>query len=232
MKATEVIVLSLALAFCSRATVEAQDALSVTGSATIAGPALIDGAKIETGDFRGASLNGVINCGGAFGTYSNLLSDLAEPSVSFATGDEDLYIQDVLEVGNTAYKPGGGSWATLSDQRLKKNIGPFTDGLSQVMQIRPVSFQYNERSNVLDQESWHIGVLAQDMLSIAPYMVREQPRGQRVREIENGVDEILEAGEMVYTFDPSALVYLLINTVQEQQRQIEELTSRIEAFER
>jgi hypothetical protein len=206
--------------------------LSVDGDIYATDSVLVDGGRLITGDFRGASLNGVINCGGAYRTYTNTLSDLADPLPSFAVGDEDLYIQDDLEVIGSAYKTGGGSWTTLSDKRYKRNIEPFTDGLSRILQIRPVSFQYNEKSGAFDLDERYIGVLAQDMLAIAPYMVEEVPLGQVVREIENGVDEVLEPGTPAYTFDPSALDYMMINAIQELQRMIEAQDLRIEALEK
>lgn len=92
-------------------------------------------------------------------------------------------------------------------------------------------FQYNELSRIEDQETRHIGVLAQEILPIAPYMVREEAIGKVVREIENGVDEILDPGDLVHVFDPPAFDYLLINAFQQQQKLIEELTARIEALE-
>jgi len=209
-----------------------QNNLSVVGDIIATDSIMVENGRMVEGDFRGASLNGVINCGGAMRNYTNALSDVTNPSIQVAPGDEDLYIQDVLEVGNQAYKPGGGSWAVLSDARLKKNVEPFTDGLTKVMQIRPVSFQYNEKSGVIDREKRYIGILAQDMLAVAPYMVEEKPLGQKVMEIENGVDVILEPGTMAYTFDPSALDYLIINAIQEQQDQLETMQQRINSLER
>jgi hypothetical protein len=35
-----------------------------------------------------------------------------------------------FESGGTAYKPGGGSWAALSDERLKRNVSEFKTGLN------------------------------------------------------------------------------------------------------
>ncbi|MCU0370300.1 MAG: tail fiber domain-containing protein [Bacteroidales bacterium] len=205
--------------------------LTVTGDIVATDSIMVGNGMLITGDFRGSALNGVINCGGANRNYTNTLSDIVNPDINFATGDEDLYIQDNLEVGTTGYKPGGGSWSTLSDARYKKNIEPFTDGLSRIMQIRPVSFQYNEKANVNNLDKRYVGILAQDMLAIAPYMVEERPIGQKVREIENGVDEIIEPGTLAYTFDPSALDYLIINAVQEQQHMIESQQQRIESLE-
>jgi len=209
-----------------------QNNLSVVGDIIATDSIMVENGRMVEGDFRGASLNGVINCGGAYRNYTNTLSDLTDPDPDFAVGDEDLYIQDVLEVGTQAYKPGGGSWAVLSDARFKKNVEPFTDGLKKIMQIRPVSFQYNEKSGVIDKEKRYIGILAQDMLAVAPYMVEEKPAGQKVMEIENGVDMILEPGTMAYTFDPSALDYLIINAIQEQQQQLEKMQHRITSLER
>lgn len=191
----------------------------------------VSGGYLITGDFRASLVNGVINCGGANRAYTNVISDLTDPTIFFAIGDEDLYIQGELEVGTNAYKPGGGSWSTLSDARFKKNIEPFSDGLSRLMQIRPVTFQYNEKVNIHDKGKRHVGILAQDMLAVAPYMVEERPVGQVVRETANGVDEILEPGTMAYTFDPSALDYLIINAIQEQQHLIEDQKKSIEKLE-
>ncbi len=205
--------------------------LSVDGDIHVTDSILVEGGRLVTGDFRGATLNGVINCGGAYRTYTNTLSDLVDPLPDYAVGDEDLYIQDILEVGTQAYKPGGGSWATLSDSRFKRNIEPFTDGLAKVMQIRPVSFQYNERASLTDANRRYIGVLAQDMIAIAPYMVEEVSLGQVVREVENGVDEVLEPGTPGYTFDPSALDYIMINAIQELEHKIEAQNRRIAALE-
>jgi hypothetical protein len=206
--------------------------LSVIGDINATDSIMVANGKLITGDFKGASLNGVINCGGASRNYTNVMSDILDPAISFAVGDEDLYIQDVLEVGTNAFKPGGGSWSTLSDERCKKNIEPFTDGLSRLMEIRPVSYQYNENAFVINQEKRYVGILAQDMLAIAPYMVEEKFIGQRVMEIENGVDMIIEEGTLAYTFDPSALNYLIINAVQEQQHMLESQQQRIVSLER
>jgi hypothetical protein len=202
--------------------------LSVVGDISATDSIMVSDGMLITGDFRGSLLNGVINCGGANRNYTNTISDLIEPPITIASGDEDLYIQGDLEVGTNAFKLGGGSWSTLSDARYKENIEPFTEGLSRVMQIRPVSFQYNEKASTLNREKRYIGILAQDMLAIAPYMVEQRPLGQKVMEIENGVDEIIEPGTMAYTFDPSALDYLIINAIQEQQRMIELQQQQIE----
>jgi hypothetical protein len=104
-----------------------------------------------------------------------------------------------------AYKPGGGAWAALSDRRLKKDIHAYQDGLSVLRQIRPVAFQYNGQGETADDGSEFIGVIAQEVAEVAPYMV-------------------MQRGDYL-SVDPSAFTYLLINSVQEQQTQIESLST-------
>jgi hypothetical protein len=76
----------------------------------------------------------------------------------------------LLEVNGTAGKPGGGSWTNSSDLRLKKNIQPFTDGLSSLLRINPVTYHYNELSGY-DTKPEYVGVIAQELNEVAPYMV-------------------------------------------------------------
>ena len=139
-----------------------------------------------------------------------------------------------------ALKPGGGPWGAISDERLKRDIHAYEDGLEAVLEMDPVWFKYVEE---LDQDgASYVGVLAQDIQDIAPYMVDEID-----------VDVPAEAGEPYLGLDATALPYMLVNAVQEQQqiidsqqRAIEEqreltvelreelhrLTERLEALER
>ena len=47
-----------------------------------------------------------------------------------------------LSVNGSAGKPGGGSWATFSDERLKDIKGEFTSGLDEVMKLQPIRYEY------------------------------------------------------------------------------------------
>lgn len=177
------------------------------------------------GDFYATTSNGVINCGG--GVMTTLINYIGDSYIAptIAVGDEDLYIADDLELGATGngYKPGGGSWVATSDRRLKKDIKPYTDGLSQILNVKPVYFKYNEKSKYAANDREFVGIIAQDMLNIAPYMVEEVDMWQVVVEDENGKEHVEKEGEKYYTFDPSAFTYMSINAIQEQQAQIETL---------
>jgi hypothetical protein len=145
-----------------------------------------------------------------------------------ATGDEDLFIGGDLEVIGNGFKTGGGSWATISDARLKRDVRPFEEGLATVLAIAPVRYRYEGRD--LDDGREHVGVLAQEVEKVAPYLVEERALFRQVREDENGKEIELDPGERYLTVDPSAVDWLLVNAVKEQQAIIEELRREIEVL--
>lgn len=116
--------------------------------------------------------------------------------------------------GGVARKTGGGSWAALSDRRLKKNISEYNEGLDALMQIEPKTYQYNELSKV-NSNTEYVGVITQELQEIAPYMVST---------LEMDGEEYLQV-------DNSAMTYMLINAIQEQQKIIEEMKKRIRQLE-
>lgn len=77
----------------------------------------------------------------------------------------------LLSVNGNASKVGGGTWATFSDQRLKQDINPFTDGLSVLKAIRPVTFRYNGKFGYPAFKSY-VGIIAQEIQSVAPTLYR------------------------------------------------------------
>jgi hypothetical protein len=100
-----------------------------------------------------------------------------------------------------------GNWGVFSDARIKNITGNFTDGLNVISQINPVVFNYNENAPFKTSDE-QIGIVAQDLEKIAPYMVSKQAYNQfaDLREVNN-----------------QAYVFLLINAVKEQQGQIDKL---------
>lgn len=115
-----------------------------------------------------------------------------------------------LEITGTAGKPGGGTWSNASDKRLKENVMPYTDGLAAILNIKPVWYNYNLQSG-FDTKKKYVGVLAQDLQAVSPYMVSASA-GSKAPD-----------GSSYLQVDNSAMTYMLINAVQEQQKEIEEL---------
>lgn len=124
-----------------------------------------------------------------------------------------------LRVYGSAFKNDGSTaWTTFSDGRLKKDVHPFTDGLKQVMQIEPVFFKYNGKAGIVStSEEDQVGIIAQDMQRIAPYTVKETDI--KVDESNHGALQFTKA---------DAIMYMLVNAVKEQQKQIQELKAEVE----
>ncbi|MFG1501310.1 tail fiber domain-containing protein [Halobacteriovorax sp. XZX-3] len=109
-----------------------------------------------------------------------------------------------LVVNGTAAKPGGGSWATYSDARLKDITGEFSYGLDAIMGIDTIKYRYKE-DNALGilNEREHSGFIAQEIQKVIPEAVRTT------------TDDYL-------TVDNDPIFLALINATKEQQSQIEE----------
>jgi hypothetical protein len=87
---------------------------------------------------------------------------------------------------------------------LKKDVKPYAEGLATLMQIKPVTYRYNELSGY-DTRPAYVGVIAQQLQEIAPYMVSVSDR-----KTDDGVKDYLQV-------DNSPMTYMLINAVKEQQ---------------
>ncbi|MFG1492870.1 tail fiber domain-containing protein [Halobacteriovorax sp. ZH4_bin.1] len=109
-----------------------------------------------------------------------------------------------LVVNGTAAKPGGGSWATYSDARLKDLTGEFTYGLDAIMAIDTIKYRYKD-DNALGilNEREHSGFIAQDIQKVIPEAVRKT------------TDDYL-------TVDNDPIFLALINATKEQQTQLDE----------
>jgi hypothetical protein len=121
----------------------------------------------------------------------------------------------------TAAKAGSSSWMIMSDSRLKKNVSTFTDGLDLLRQIKPVWFQYNGKAGIETGDKKFVGIIAQEMQKIAPYTIgtftHQDSLGNKTEYLD---------------YDANAVTYILINSVKEQQRVIEEKEARIVALEK
>ena len=108
---------------------------------------------------------------------------------------------------NTAFKPGGGVWGTLSDARIKTVTGEYEPGLDEVLQLRPVTYRYKSNG-----EKEHVGLVAQELEEIFPNMVSKQ---------EGVIDGVTVSD--LRAVDASELVYALVNCVKQLKAEIEAL---------
>lgn len=139
---------------------------------------------------------------------------------------------------NSAAKPGSNTWTVASDLRLKTNIQPYTKGLKEILQINPVSYQYNGNGGVghsticigdpcIEQDvvntvllsKTFVGVIAQDIQAVVPETVSSH-KG-KINEDDKVETDILD-------FDSHSLTFILINAVKELSAQIDSLNRQIE----
>ena len=181
--------------------------LSVKTATNSIGISHTDGA-IELSTYVGGAISG-----GYFGTVSN------HPfAIMTNNSGAQLYVQngtgrvgigtsaptDLLSVNGAANNTTG-AWGVFSDERVKTVTGDFTDGLNVIRQIHPVTFNYNPNAP-FKADGRQVGVVAQELEKIAPYMVSQKEYGE--------IKDLREVNNQAY-------VFLLINGMKEQQKLID-----------
>ena len=116
---------------------------------------------------------------------------------------------------DSAAKPGTNTWTIVSDARIKKDIHPYTNGLSIIKRINPVWFKYNGKAGFPNDNQEHIGVIAQEIVKVAPYTVNTF-RGKLNPDDKKETD--------LLNFNSHALTFDLINAVKELDTNITKLT--------
>jgi hypothetical protein len=118
-----------------------------------------------------------------------------------------------LSVNGTANNSTG-AWGVFSDARIKTVDAAFKDGLSVIKNINPVKFHYNADAPFA-ADGQQIGVVAQELEKIAPYMVSQM--GYK------DIKDLREVNNQAYTF-------LLINAVKELSQQVEALKAEVDVL--
>lgn len=176
---------------------------SALAALQVVGDMNVTGTTLFTGDYTHFLTTGASFFSPAFGTVLRLDAVNERVGIGTATPMHQLQVST-----DDVVKPTAGGWLGASDRRLKKDIADFSDGLDVLMNIRPVTYSYNGKLGLpTDQE--HIGIIAQEIQPLAPYTIKPLKIGGP----ENDEDYL--------AFDGSPLTYVLINSVQEQQKVIE-----------
>jgi len=121
-----------------------------------------------------------------------------------------------LVAGQSAAKPGGGSWSVFSDSRIKENIIPYTKGLADILLINTVTYEYNGLAGTT-KGAKYTGVIAQEMKEIFP---------DTVKTYKAKLNEDDEEETELYDFNSSDLIFALINAVKELKAEIEILKAK------
>jgi hypothetical protein len=102
------------------------------------------------------------------------------------------------------------SYFQPSDRRLKSNVRRLGYGLREVMALRPVSYRWKERP----EDGRAVGLIAQELRKVIPEAVAGNEKTETLR-----VDYV-------------ELIPVLINAIQEQQKQIDELKALVRQLAR
>ena len=113
---------------------------------------------------------------------------------------------NLLTVNGSADKPGGGSWGTFSDGRLKTVEATYNAGLDAVLKLTPVRYRYKEQNSMgIKDDQEHVGFVAQDVEKVIPEAVSRNSQGY-----------------LLVNNDP--ILWTMLNAIKQQQAEIEALT--------
>lgn len=113
---------------------------------------------------------------------------------------------DIAAQGSLWANGGCVGGACASDSRLKENVRDFSLGLNEILSIQPKYYQYNGLGGVIKSESDIIGVMADDVLRVAPELISyEQVK------LKPDDETMTEIKKVNY----SALQYMALNAIRE-----------------
>lgn len=162
--------------------------------------------------------NVILNCAStrSISFFENGVVKAALSGGVLSIGSPVITPGSLLSVNGNAAKVGGGTWLALSDERLKKDITPFKDGLNLLKKLEPVNYKYNGKAG-LSTEGQYVGLVAQQVEKIFPYMVGHF----------NGKLEEADANETdLLSLDASALSYVMVNAIKELDDRVNNLEKK------
>ncbi len=116
---------------------------------------------------------------------------------------------ELLSVNGSASKPGGGTWAVFSDERLKRIRGSYNSGLKAVMRLQPLRYEYKPDNALgINSPGEHIGFSAQAVQQVIPEAVTSNGNGY-----------------LMVNNDP--IIWTMLNAIKEQQNEIEKLKQEV-----
>jgi hypothetical protein len=177
-------------------------ALRGSSSGVNAGLWLYDSAATShtTRALLGMDGTGYFGLWGDLGANWGVVMNVTNGYVGIGTGTPDA----LLTVNGTADKPGGGSWSTFSDGRLKDVGAKFTHGLADLERIQPVHYHYKADNPLnLPSQPEYVGVVAQQVQPAIPEAV--QPS---------------KDGYLTVNNDP--IIWTMVNAIKELNQKVED----------
>ena len=119
---------------------------------------------------------------------------------------------------DSAAKPTSSLWTIASDKRIKENINPYKKGLQELLKINPIIYDYNGLGGFIKGKGG-VGIIAQEIIDILP---------DSVSSIKAKLNETDEDETDILNFNGHELIYVLINSIKEQQATITSLQDRLD----
>jgi hypothetical protein len=139
-----------------------------------------------------------------------------------------------LHVNGTAGKPGGGSWTSTSDARLKKNIRPLAGALDKLLALHGVTFEYINPAQIHELSGERMGLVAQEVEKVFPDWVETGADGYKrmtVRGLEALVVEALRELQQQKDADVRGLNQKFTEELKRRDADNAELKRRLEKLE-
>ncbi len=131
-------------------------------------------------------------------------------------GELAVYVDGDFEITGSAYKPGGGSWTSSSDARLKRNIRGLNGALEQILSLRGTVYEPQNPDDHRFLPGQQMGFIAQEVERVFPEWVEFDDDGYRMLTIRGFEALTVEAVRELR---------------QEKDEEIAELKARVELLE-
>ena len=111
----------------------------------------------------------------------------------------------------------------IADTEIKKNVTSIETALQKIIKLEPKAFEYdtNKYKHLALKPGKQYGFMAEDLMAVFPELVKE--KSQQYMFGKNAY-----RNTFVKTIDAESLIPVLVASIQEQQRQIEELKGMVE----
>jgi hypothetical protein len=141
----------------------------------------------------------------------------SKSGTAFYAPNGDVVCQNIT-ASVQGFKPGGGSWAAISDIRLKRDINDYEIGLAAILALRPVTYSFNGKGGMVHDGKRYVGLVADEVLPVMPEMVGT---------ISALLDPDDAAPSEIKTLDTTALIFALVNCCQELAARVAKLEADV-----
>lgn len=161
--------------------------------------------------FSATDVYGIITiAGGGTNNYGIFASD-GYPAALVGGNHAGVFNGDIYTTGpsNTA------GYTVVSDRKLKKDTVSFTEGLTVIREINPISFRYNGKAG-MDTAHSHIGIIAEALQSIAPFALDS---------FSSKLDSTDAEPTLLFSIKNEAIIYTSLNAIKQLDSAVTQATA-------